>query len=127
MKAWRVTLNDCDTVVVLAETRGKATWAAIHEAEGWGAVFDRDDWKYVRTRRVPALDGETITERQMIESGLMETECAGCHAERSVRKDGAFYNDRGAAFCEGCRDAGAINDTTKPLRPMQAWFMSTEY
>lgn len=31
MNAWRVKLNDCDTVYVLAETGAKATAAAIAE------------------------------------------------------------------------------------------------
>jgi hypothetical protein len=121
VKAWRVTLNDCDTVVVLAETRGKATWAAIREAEGWGADFDRDHWKHVRTRRVPALDGDTITERQMIEVEHMVTECAGCG--HMTYPDDAQFNVNGAMFCTGCEPS----ERATPHGPHRAWFMSTEY
>lgn len=81
MKAWKVTLTGSDFAYVLAETGPKATARAInsHDDLTWGDIgwYGRG-WKDVRRKRMPELDGDRLTYRQLFDLGLMWTTCYGC-------------------------------------------------
>ena len=132
MRCWRVGLNECDCVYVLAETPGKATSRAIMVGYDFGAIDDdRDiDWKQVRRKRVPALDGDVLTERQMVEGGYMWTECSGCGGHINGDDHNTIWNAKGAPFCcEQCADdqPQRFAIATPIQEPTHAVFLSTEY
>ena len=134
MKAWYVNLNDCDSAYVLAETRGKATMAAIREWEGWAESWDRDYWKAVRCRRFPALDGDSFTERQLVDGGHIWTRCHGCggFAGYCGPADGLVYGADNRPYCEeACRDRPTrpgVPLYTSPVHgPYEPMLVSTEY
>lgn len=73
MKAWQVEVNDCDTVFVLAPTRSRAIAEALTYDESGEA-----EYIHCRARRYPALDGDGIRDRELVQRGEMWTECDGC-------------------------------------------------
>lgn len=136
MNAWYVRLNDCDSAYVLAETAGKAKWGAIVELEGWGGDWDHGSWAGLHSKRVPELDGETITERQLLEGGYMSWAECPCGNRvfgpalnddfnvDATRSDGVVYDDQGRAYCsEACRERPSPTRTGQST----AWLLSTEY
>lgn len=130
MNAWFVNFDDTDSAYVLAETLESAKEIALAEWMQTCGFVDTDpevrqmtEDGYPEVTPVPALDGETITERQLIEGGYMGRSECPCGNMIYCDNDPVFDN-QGRAYCsEECRERPS------PVWTGQStiWMLSTEY
>ncbi len=108
MKAWRVDDTTDLWAYVLAESPGKAKSAFVAEFDELTGEWESWNWRGLRCRRQPLLDGESITERQLVDGGLMWIECGSCHWAR-IENDGDHgqwvWTPSGYPLCEDCARA----------------------
>ena len=142
MKAWRIDLNECDTVYVLAPTRDKATARAIKnhpEVNWWAEMRAYGGFSAISRKRIPELDGDAITHQQLCDLGLMWTECYGCgkrieHGGREGENGEhipAHWVTGWTPFCsKACYDAHPSlhrSSTATGWDDPEVVFLSTEY